>query len=204
MNVPGMFSSSDQEIGYWEGCWAPYDSSTYQSVLQSIDSDDILLDIGAGDLRLARRAATLARKVYAIELQQDLIDKAILKEPLPENLEVIQGDARLLSFPEGLTCGILLMRHCTCYALYAAKLKASGADRLLTNARWGLGVEIVRLTAPRTPFKRLAIGWYACACGQVGFKPGPVEWLTVERESTVYEVLDCPACRLDANAERDQ
>ena len=40
--------------GDWELHWAPYDPATYQMVLEQLLPDDVVLDIGAGDLRLAR------------------------------------------------------------------------------------------------------------------------------------------------------
>ncbi len=184
------------EEGIWERIWAPYDEPTYQMVLVNIHPEDVVLDIGAGDLRLARRAAKIARKVYAIEIQNSLLRQAVVKAPLPENLVVLQEDARYLPFPEGVTCGILLMRHCTHFQLYANKLRAIGAGQLITNARWGLGIETVWLQTPRRSYQYLDIGWYACWCGEVGFKPGPVERLTWEVEARVHEVLGCPMCKI--------
>ncbi len=43
----------------WEAMWAPYDEATYGAALAQIAADDVVLDIGAGDLRLARRAARI-------------------------------------------------------------------------------------------------------------------------------------------------
>ena len=39
----------------WEALWSPYDQSTYHAVLEMIQSTDVVIDIGAGDLRLARQ-----------------------------------------------------------------------------------------------------------------------------------------------------
>ncbi len=194
MNTDGGLRQVNQDMQVWERMWAPYDESTYQSVLEKIYPEDILLDIGAGDLRLARRAAGIARKVYAIEVRGVLIDQSSARGPLPENIRVIRGDARSLYFPEEVTCGILLMRHCSHFQLYAAKLKAVGARRLVTNARWGFSVETVWLKAPRIDYQDLDIGWYACWCGAVGFKPGLVERLVPEVEARVHEVKGCPEC----------
>ena len=44
----------------WERMWAPYDEATYAAVLAAVGPDDILLEIGAGDLRLARRLAIVS------------------------------------------------------------------------------------------------------------------------------------------------
>ena len=90
----------------WESLWAVYDEATYSAALAFIRPDDVVLDIGAGDLRFARRAAVRARRVIAIERRAEL-----LAAPCPSNLTVLCGDARALPFPFGVTVGVLLMRH---------------------------------------------------------------------------------------------
>lgn len=179
----------------WERLWAPYDEPTYQAVLAEVGKNDIVLEIGAGDLRLARRLAERARRVYAIEVQAHLIEAAQRRAPLPENLTLIVGDAREVPFPAGITAGVLLMRHCTQFRLYVEKLMAVGCRRLLTNARWRLGVEVIDLMADRIPFAAVTLGWYACLCGATGFVPGPAEHLRPALEAIVHEVIACPACR---------
>ena len=54
---------------------APYDSPTYQAVLDQLGPEDVILDIGAGDLRLARQMARIARKVYAVEINARVLDQ---------------------------------------------------------------------------------------------------------------------------------
>ena len=174
----------------WEARWSPYDEPTYQTVLNYIQPDDVVLDIGAGDLRLAKRMATTARRVYAIEMQPGLLAN---QEPLPDNLTVLCGDARFISWPAGVTLGVLLMRHCTHVGLYAARLRAVGCRRLLTNARWRLDVEVMDL-GQRAAWSTLDFGWYACTCGQTGFVPGPLEQVTTTQMELVTEVEQCPAC----------
>lgn len=178
----------------WESWWAPYDDATYQQALSWLRPTDVVVDIGAGDLRLARRMANLCRKVYAIEWQEALIQKARQEAPLPENLIVRVDDARAWPFPNDVTVGVLLMRHCRHTGLYMQKLQALGARGLITNARWHLDVEFVDLQAPRIPFEAVTHGWYACACGQVGFIPGPLDLNVDEVLTTIYEVAYCPAC----------
>lgn len=51
----------------WEALWAPYDEATYLAALGFLRPSDVVLDIGAGDLRFARRAARLVRTVIAVE-----------------------------------------------------------------------------------------------------------------------------------------
>lgn len=180
----------------WERWWAPYDEPTYQAVLSHVRSDDIVFEIGAGDLRLARRLAAVARRVYAIELYPTLIARALIDVKAPDNLHAVCGDARRFSFPHGITVGVLLMRHCQHFGLYADKLADAGARRLITNARWRLDVEVVDLTLPGVPFDDVRMGWYACRCGATGFIPGPPEQLTPALEATIHQVSHCPLCEI--------
>ncbi len=175
----------------WEARWARYDEATYQTALSYVRPNDVVLDIGAGDLHLARQMAAIARRVIAIELQPDLPTRQ--KAPLPNNLTLLRADARQIPWPEGITLGVLLMRHCTHISQYVARLRAKGCHRLITNARWGLDVELMNL-GPRLPWQAADLGWYACTCGQTGFVPGPPEQLTAARMERIIEVETCPAC----------
>jgi len=174
----------------WEAAWAAYDTATYEAALEFIRSEDVVLDIGAGDLRFACCAAARARSVIAIEQRPD----RLLRASRPDNVTVICGDALRVPFPAGITVGVLLMRHCRHFAEYAAKLRAMGCTRLITNARWRMGVEEVSLT-PQPPFAIVRLGWYACLCGSVGFRPGPAEAVTPAILEITTQVETCPACR---------
>jgi hypothetical protein len=185
-----LISSPIPPLDTWEARWAAYDEPTYQDVLHHIRPDDIVLDIGAGDLRLARRMAAIAHHVFAIENQPILLAE---QPPLPPNLTVICVDARTIPWPDSITLGVLLMRHCTHTGLYANRLRAVGCHRLVTNARWGLTLEQVDL-GPRLPWSAVEIGWYACLCGQTGFVVGSPERLTPLQIEYVAEVEQCPAC----------
>lgn len=190
-------AASDLSSLDWESLWSPYGESTYQAVLSRLGAADVVLDIGAGDLRLACRMAARVRRVYAIEQHGELLSAArhASAPSLPDNLIPLQGDARSLPYPQGLTVGVLLMRHCHHFPIYIDRLSAAGADRLITNARWRMGVEDIDLRADRLPFRRLRWGWYACRCGGMGFRPGPPEGLTEHVIEAVTEVSDCPRCR---------
>ena len=177
----------------WEMCWSPYDESTYAAVLSTLSPTDVVLDIGAGDLRLARRMAAVVRQVIAWEIQPNLLERSTAL-PLPANLTPVLADARQESIPSGVNVTVLLMRHCTNFRLYAEKLAAAGCRWLLTNARWGLDVEKVDLLAERVPFTAVSLGWFACQCGHTGFVPGPPEKLTPAIERVIHEVLTCPKC----------
>lgn len=176
----------------WEALWAPYDQPTYDLVLAQLEATDIVLDIGAGDLRLARRMARLVKHVYAVEINPALITSS--NPTLPPNLTLLVGDALKISFPPHLTCGVLLMRHCTHFGIYADKLKQAGANKLLTNARWRMGVETVNLTVERPIFDQFPFGWYACLCGATGFKPGPAHLINENTLRVTHEILECPNC----------
>jgi hypothetical protein len=183
-------------VGYndlvdWERIWCPYDERTYQEVLAAIRPVDVVVDIGAGDFCLTKRMAEKAERVYGIEIQSSLIPK----EASRENLFLVQGDAQTWPFPADVTIGVLLMRHCRHFTLYAEKLRHAGADRLVTNARWRMGVEVINLTRETKQYSDFELGWYACWCGSVGFKPGPAEHLTPATDAYIHEVIDCPVCQ---------
>lgn len=179
----------------WEQRWAPYDEATYGFVLAQLQPDDIVLDIGAGDLRLARRIARRVQKVYALERQAELISSGTAAaDPMPNNLEVICTDARSYPFPSAITAAVLLMRHCTHFGLYWGKLARTNCRTLLTNARWRFGVERIEMQGKRRPYAQIQMGWFACSCGATGFVPGPPEQLTAAVIEQIQEVVDCPNC----------
>ena len=180
----------------WESKWAPYDEPTYQQVLSFISPEDIVIDIGAGDLRLSRRIAKRCQQVIALEVQFDVIKAGIefSTNHLPRNLYAVCADARKIPFPTNISTGVLLMRHCSYFQLYAEKLKKSGAKRLITNARWRLGVEIIDLKGSRERYEDVLVGEYACWCGSTGFINGPVEKYKQSDIGQVNEVIACPEC----------
>jgi hypothetical protein len=65
---------------------------------------------------------------------------------------------------------------------------------MVTNARWGMGVETINLTKKPQMYYKIDMGWYACRCGATGFKTGPAERWTAEQDAIIYEVTGCPAC----------
>ena len=177
----------------WEALWAPYDEATYAAVLAAIEPEDVVLDIGAGDLRLTRPIAERAKQVIAWEIQPALVDAAM--RPLLPNLVAIVADARSEPIPAGVTAAVLLMRHCTHYALYVDKLRAAGCQRLITNARWCMSVEVIDLS-PGLPFDSVGTGWYACRrCGAVGFAGKDVALMKEATFEQVTDVEGCPACQ---------
>ena len=179
----------------WEAMHAHYDQPTYHAVLDQLRPQDIVLDIGAGDLRLARQMAQIVRKVYAVEVNAGVLEQADTAcTALPANLISICADARTLDFPPDITTGVLMMRHCTCFRLYADKLRSVGATRLITNARWRIDVEVINLVSQRMAYTDASMGWFACLCGGTGFKEGSVEHWSFEMDGKVNEVSSCPHC----------
>ena len=176
----------------WEGWFSPCDNDTSSLILQSIEKGDIVLDLGAGDLRLALQMAERAEMVYAIEVNPILISIALgeIGFDLPRNLCVICANALDIAVPPGVTVAVLLMRHCQHFGEYFDRLTAAGCQRLITNARWKSGVEVIDLTKPRLPFQDVQEGWYACRCGAVGYV-GQGE----QPQSAPVEVSYCPTCR---------
>jgi methylase of polypeptide subunit release factors len=75
-------------LGLWEAAYAPYDASVYNFVLARLRPDDVVLDIGAGDFRLALAAAGRVRKVYALEVHPSLVADFLnrMQGDLPPNL----------------------------------------------------------------------------------------------------------------------
>lgn len=174
----------------WETRWAAYDEPTYRAALSFVQPGDTVLDIGAGTLHFARRAAQIAQQVYAIELQAGLLGN---QPPLPDNLVVVCADARSIPWPKDVTLGVLLMRHCTHFGHYFTRLRALGCERLVTNARWRMGVELVHLTHRRR-WQTVSAGWYACRCGATGFVETEPALLTEALLEQVAEVDSCPEC----------
>ncbi|TAH50132.1 MAG: rRNA adenine methyltransferase [Chloroflexota bacterium] len=168
----------------WEAMFAPYDDQTYSDALAFLKPNDIVLDIGAGDLRFANQAAARVEYIFAIEQRAELLQNRVAP-----NIQVIHADARRVEFPKNISAAILLMRHCRHFSLYREKLKAVRCNKLITNARWGMHVEVIDLRAPPLSFVNLAGGWYACACGSVGFK----ENITFTH-SEITQVKNCPVC----------
>lgn len=180
----------------WEAIHAHYDSSTYQAALQLLRSDDVVLDIGAGDLYFSKQIAQIVNKAYAVEVNESVLQQGMESgRQLPGNLIPILADARTFNFPTDVTVGTLLMRHCTQFRLYLEKLRAAGARRLITNARWRMNVEEINVFEDRESFDRIEMGWYGCSCGAAGFKAGAAERWRDEMDKVTHEVMDCPQCR---------
>lgn len=177
----------------WESRWAVYAEEDYQFVIDRIGSQDVVLDIGAGDLQLARRLASIVKKVYAIERNPQILAQSDRSRGF-SNLKVICADALTYPFPNDVTVGVLLMRHCAHFSEYATRLIEAGCPRLITNARWGMGVEAIDLRSG-VSYDPDRMGWYACRCGSIGFTPGDPQLIDQQILESGLEVIDCPKCR---------
>ena len=174
--------------------WAPYDEGTYQAALGYLEPGSFVLDIGAGDLRLAARAVAKGCRVLAVEIQPAVIRRAQPDVLNLDRLQVVAADARGFPFPPGLDAALLLMRYCEDFALYVRKLRACGCPKLITNARWRVGVECIPLGLGEA-FRSDRMGWYACVrCGKTAFIPGPCERLKPGIEFDHVDVEGCPNC----------
>ena len=73
----------------WKFIWVPFDETTYLDVLDRIEPHDIILYIIAGNLRLDRRMVMTCCWIYALEIQDSILDLAYADEMgFPENLSV--------------------------------------------------------------------------------------------------------------------
>lgn len=171
----------------------------YRDVLTHIRPEDVVVDIGAGDLRLGLRMAAQAQTVYAVEVNPLVVAHAlrVIGLDLPRNLHVICGNALDVPIPSDVTVGVLLMRHCQHFQEIVRRLQDAGCRRLLTNARWKTGVERIDLDTPAVPFEEVQEGWYACRCGGTGYI-GAGE----RPDATPAEVSSCPACSGTKNPQR--
>lgn len=180
----------------WEAAFAPYDEETYRFVVERVTPQDVVLDIGAGDLRLACRLAAVAQKVYAVERRAAVLPSPAHASRL-DRLSVIHEDALQWPFPSDVTVAVLLMRHCTPehFAQYVTRLiETTACTRLITNARWKMGVEEMQIRSGR-PYDPDRAGWYACRCGSIGFTLGDLDRMTDTVLNEVSEVVNCPHCR---------
>ncbi len=115
----------------WEGWFHPYDSEVHQTVAQHVLAQDVVLEIGAGDLRLALRLSQRAQRVYAVEVNSGLLQWAMqeIGPELPHNLHVICANALYAPIPRDVTVAVLLMRHCQHFGTYFDRLQAAGSAR---------------------------------------------------------------------------
>jgi len=73
--------------------YVPHDNQ-YSTVLNLVNKDDIVIDMGSGDFRFSIMLSKKVKKVYALELNPELVSKSlnIIKYHLPSNLTIICAD----------------------------------------------------------------------------------------------------------------
>lgn len=96
----------------WEFWFVPEDWY-YEKVLDLLSPEDVVFDVGAGDLRFALLASQKVKKVYAVEVNPLILGYAlnIIGLDLPTNLIVICANAWKLELPSDVTAITCLMIH---------------------------------------------------------------------------------------------
>jgi SAM-dependent methyltransferase len=96
----------------WEAFCVP-EINHYEAILKMVTADDVVFDVGAGDLRLDLMLAEKVKRVYAVEVNPRIIASAlqVINYDMPGNLMAICGDAFRLALPDDVTLVICLMIH---------------------------------------------------------------------------------------------
>ena len=83
----------------------------YDEILEMLDPGDVVFDVGAGDLRFALLTSEKVRKVYAVEINPEILGRAlqIIGYDLPKNVIPICADAREFPLPPDVTVITVLM-----------------------------------------------------------------------------------------------
>jgi len=96
----------------WEISFCP-EKWFYDDVLNLLTPDDVVFDVGAGDLRFALLASQKVRKVYAVEINPEILSYAlkIIGFDMPTNIIAICANAWELELPSDVTTIVCLMIH---------------------------------------------------------------------------------------------
>lgn len=96
----------------WEIFFMP-EEMYYQDCLSKLSPDDVVFDVGAGDLRFDLVMSRMCRRVYAVEITPQLVSSAlrIIGWDMPANLTVICGNAFEMELPGDVTTVTCLMIH---------------------------------------------------------------------------------------------
>lgn len=95
-----------------EGWFLP-EKEEYRIVLDRVCKDDVILDIGAGNLALDVILADRCKKVYAVECNPFTVSKALktIGYDLPRNLIVICANGLDVPIPSDVNTLVMLLRH---------------------------------------------------------------------------------------------
>ena len=96
----------------WEIFYVPEDMF-YDPCLEKLSRDDVVFDVGAGDMRFDLIMAEKVRKVYAVEINPTITARAlnIIGYGLPPNLIAVCGNAFEMELPSDVTVVTCLMIH---------------------------------------------------------------------------------------------
>lgn len=96
----------------WEIFYVP-EEMFYGACLETLSEDDVVFDVGAGDMRFDLIMAEKVRKVYAVEINPTITARAlnIIRYGLPPNLIAICGNAFEMELPSDVTAVTCLMIH---------------------------------------------------------------------------------------------
>lgn len=87
----------------------------YDEVLEQLNKDDVVMDMGAGDLRLSLLMAEKVKKVYAIEINHQVVSYAldVISYDIPPNLDIIVGSMFDYEIPSDVTTIVVLVKNIT-------------------------------------------------------------------------------------------
>lgn len=90
--------------GFTAVMYVPHEEN-YESMLQKLGPEDVLCDMGAGDLRFSLMASERCKKVYAVEMNPEILSDSlrIIKWCIPRNLVVVCADWRSFLIPQDVT-----------------------------------------------------------------------------------------------------
>ena len=96
----------------WEVFFCP-ETDNYRFVIENIEPQEVIYDVGAGDLRLDLVLSQRCKKVYAVEINPMIIGKSIelIGYDMPKNLISICADALKFPLPKDVTTIVVLVRH---------------------------------------------------------------------------------------------
>jgi len=96
----------------WECFFVP-ERWFYSDVLRLLRPDDVVFDVGAGDLRFDLLMARKVKKVYAVEINPVILGRALktIGYDLPRNVIAICGNAFEMELPSDVTVITCLMIH---------------------------------------------------------------------------------------------
>lgn len=96
----------------WECFFVP-EEMFYDNILKKVNKDDVIFDIGAGDLRFDLMLSEKVKKVYAVEINPTILASAlkIIGLDLPKNLIPICTNAFEMEIPSDVNLIISLMMH---------------------------------------------------------------------------------------------